>query len=851
QLGEGTLTLSSTVTDSVGNTGATKAVAAVLDSGAPSGYSVAISEDPINSNNATATSFTITDGELGDTYNYTFADNSGGTVSSSGTLGANSTISGIDVSRLVDGVITLSLTMSDPGGNSGVVVEDSVMKDVVAPSGYSVVFATDQYSTNNGDAGSFTVSNAIVGTTLSYEVSSNNGGSPLQDSFVVNNTTEVVDNLNLLQLADGELKVVVTLTDENGNTGLADSATTELDAAAPAGFTVSLSPNPIDGSTAPNVTLTIDNGSIDDAYVFSIASSGGGDPITGSGTMIAQSESITGLNLSNLEDGTITATVTLTDLNGNVGETITGTAIKDSGGPTGWSVAFTTGEINLLNNTQVGFQFTNAELNATYEYSLVSSGDETDTLFGSGLVTSSALSIGGINVAGLQEGTLTLNVRLTDENGNAGNAQSTTAVYNKNPEVVTGTVTEVLINGATFTGIVDGQGATTTFVQFEVATSSDFANSQLLPGAPIELLNVEEESVTVDVDGLEEDTNYFVRITATNGNGARVRGNTETFTTLLDLEPSLADISETSPEDSVFTFTFEMFDDPFFSPEGSPLSAITIESLPTSGTLNLGSSAVTLNQEITASNIQNLTYTPNTDFFGDDSFRWNAEAVDILAINDAEFNLSISAVNDGPTISAIDIQSGKENEPISGVDFTILDVDNDADDLQVTFSSSDILVIDPTGIVMTGSDENRSLTLNSSEAQGYGESEITVTVSDGELEASTTFTVIFGITKREPVIYDLFTPNGDGVNDLWIIENLQSYDSYQIVAFDPETQTQLFSLAGEGTGNLGDSIEFWDGTSNGVAVADGAYGYVIIATYEGATEKFTGFVVVQRDFFND
>ncbi|HAP61507.1 MAG TPA: hypothetical protein DCR93_19085 [Cytophagales bacterium] len=505
--------------------------------------------------------------------------------------------------------------------------------------------------------------------------------------------------------------------------------------------------------------------------------------------------------------------------------------------------------MNLSNNTDVGFRFSDAELNATYVYTIKSSGG-TDSVAGNGLITSSSLLIGGISVTDLEEGTLTLTVSLTDENGNGSNPEFSTADYAKSPVVTTNVTTDILLNGATFNGTVNGQGASSTRVQFEYSTSSDFSNSSLT--SPVTITSAEPEAVTATVDGLTEDTNYFVRVTAFNGNGGVINGGADTFTTLLNLEPELEDIALTTPEDSAFSFTYEMFDVPFFSPDGSSLSSISIESLPTEGSLTLNGAAVTLNQVISGSEIPNLSYTPDQDFNGEDAFRWNAEAVDILAIDEATVEFTVTAVNDAPTISSIDTRSGKETEPISGVEFTITDVDDDANNLQVSFASSNILVIDPTGITMTGNGENRELTLTSSEEQGYGESEITVTVSDGELETSTTFTVIFGISARPPVVYDLFTPNGDGVNDVWIIENLQSYERFQVVAFDPETQTQLFNLDAEGTGDLGDEVAFWDGTSGGIAVADGAYGYVIILTTEdGATEKLTGFVVVQRDFFND
>ncbi len=73
-------------------------------------------------------------------------------------------ITGIDVSPLGDGTLTLSVTLTDIAGNSGTAATDTVEKDATAPTGYSV--AIDQPDINNGnkDAMSFTFSGAEVGT---------------------------------------------------------------------------------------------------------------------------------------------------------------------------------------------------------------------------------------------------------------------------------------------------------------------------------------------------------------------------------------------------------------------------------------------------------------------------------------------------------------------------------------------------------------------------------------------------------------------------------------------------------------------------------------------------------------
>ena len=107
----------------------------VTDDVAPEGYTVTIDQDPISSSNQTTISFTFAGAGIGTDYDYTFSSDGGGTnVTGSGTIAtATDQITGIDLSGLGDGNITLSVTLTDTNGNEGVPATDSKTKDVVEP----------------------------------------------------------------------------------------------------------------------------------------------------------------------------------------------------------------------------------------------------------------------------------------------------------------------------------------------------------------------------------------------------------------------------------------------------------------------------------------------------------------------------------------------------------------------------------------------------------------------------------------------------------------------------------------------------------------------------------------------
>ncbi len=107
----------------------------VNDDIAPSGYTVTIDQSPINAGNDNAVSFTFAGAEIGSTYDYEFTSDGGaGSVSNSGIIAtATDNITGVDLSGLPDGIITLSVTLTDTNSNEGSAATDTATKDANAP----------------------------------------------------------------------------------------------------------------------------------------------------------------------------------------------------------------------------------------------------------------------------------------------------------------------------------------------------------------------------------------------------------------------------------------------------------------------------------------------------------------------------------------------------------------------------------------------------------------------------------------------------------------------------------------------------------------------------------------------
>ena len=77
---------------------------------------------------------------------------------------------------------------------------------------------------------------------------------------------------------------------------------------------------------------------------------------------------------------------------------------------------------------------------------------------------------------------------------------------------------------------------------------------------------------------------------------------------------------------------------------------------------------------------------------------------------------------------------------------------------------------------------------------------------------------IFVQVLPTPIIPNAFSPNGDGINDTWIIKALDNYPECDVQVFDRNGQTVFKSV--------GYSIP-WDGTFNGTPLPVGTYYYIV------------------------
>ena len=227
-------------------------------------------------------------------------------------------------------------------------------------------------------------------------------------------------------LSEGNYSFIARATDIAGNqSDLSGTFTVTMDLTAPSGYSLSVDQSLINSTNGTSFLFDLSGAEVGATYNYSINSSGGGTPVFGIGTIASVHEQF-GIDISELNDGTLTLSVKLTDIAGNAGIVETNTTIKDTTAPSGYSISFDNDAMNGTEPSSISFTFAGAEVGATYNYTISSSGGGTNVV-GSGTIAAATDQINGIDVSGLGDGTLTLSVTLTDSADNTGWAATDTA----------------------------------------------------------------------------------------------------------------------------------------------------------------------------------------------------------------------------------------------------------------------------------------------------------------------------------------------------------------------------------------------------------------------------------------
>ena len=188
-----------------------------------------------------------------------------------------------------------------------------------------------------------------------------------------------------------------------------------------------------------------------------------------------------------------------------------------------------------------------------------------------------------------------------------------------------------------------------------------------------------------------------------------------------------------------------------------------------------------------------VTYTPGADYNGEDALTFSATDGKGQSAQ-ATVTITITPVNDVPTISPVANQRITAGSSTGDLAFTVGDVETAAGSLTLTAISSntDLVPNDPSNLVLGGSGSSRTLNVVPA-ASASGSTTITLSVSDGSATTSTTFAV--DVTRLASLYWttaagSLWRVDVNGTNAIELKAGIGGTAS---VATDPVTRTIFYS----------------------------------------------------------
>nr|WP_321414456.1 gliding motility-associated C-terminal domain-containing protein [uncultured Allomuricauda sp.] len=315
-------------------------------------------------------------------------------------------------------------TLGTAVGNSSFIDDDKANISVDSP-----------VSVNEGDAGdgastiNFTVSidqaDPVDPITVSYTISGGNENGTTDVLTFLAGTTTLTQTIPVTTTGDdvveADVPVSVTLSSPSANANITTAVGNSSfidDDAPPVGYSVQINQDLITTLNQENVSFEYAGVPPFSTYDYVFASDGDGfiTEVTGTGNITLINPTVSGIDLSSLPDGEIRLFFSITNMFGNQGNDASAFSDKNTTVPSGYTVSMDQASINFDNADDVSFTFTGAEIGETYNYTFSSTGGGANVT-GTGTISTIADQITGIDLSGLGDGTIALNVTLSNDNG--------------------------------------------------------------------------------------------------------------------------------------------------------------------------------------------------------------------------------------------------------------------------------------------------------------------------------------------------------------------------------------------------------------------------------------------------
>jgi gliding motility-associated-like protein len=696
------------------------------------------------------------------------------------------------------GTVTYTITATNSGGSTTATV---TLIYNTAPTDLSVSSASVAENEASGTAvGTLSATDADAGDTFTYSLVSGTGstdnasftidGSTLKTAAVFDFETKTSYSVRVRVTDAGGLSFEKSLTISVTNV---NEAPTNISASAS-----SVAENEASGTSVATMSATdVDAG---DTFTYSLVA-GTGDADNASFTIDGATLKTAGV-FDFETKSSYSVRVRVTDAAGLSFEkvfTISVTDVNDA--PTNISLSVSTVAENAASGTSVGtLSGTDADAGDTFTYSLVA---------GTGDADNASFTIDGatLKTAGIfdfeTKSSYSVRVRVTDAAGLSFEKEFTITVtdVNEAPTALALTGTSVLENAAsgtavgTLAGTDADAGDTHTYTLVSGTGSTDNA-SFTITGTTIS---------TAAVFNFEAKNSYSVRVRVTDAGG-------------LSFEKAF-----------IITVTDVN--------EAPTLTAITdrrVYNVSTSQVVNLA--GITAGPE-TAQTTTTSVSTSNPTVF---------TAINVVGTQ-IQFTLAAGIATPQDVVVTVRV---KDNGGVAngGVDSVVRTFKLGIDPMPVAAASPNLITLGATAQLSATGANAVNYTWVAVGGTGIVGSGATINVRP---RGTTTYAVVvtnsFGYQATVPVLLtvvvdyklvpnNLVTPNGDGVNDKWVIPNIDMYPENEVIVYDKAGRA-VFTKRGYNNE--------WDGTLNGTKLKEDAYFYVIKFNKDGAL-PIRGYVSIVR-----
>jgi gliding motility-associated-like protein len=191
--------------------------------------------------------------------------------------------------------------------------------------------------------------------------------------------------------------------------------------------------------------------------------------------------------------------------------------------------------------------------------------------------------------------------------------------------------------------------------------------------------------------------------------------------------------------------------------------------------------------------------------------------------------LQVTPVNAAPAVAIISPENGSLFNPNKKVTITAEAADSDGAVAKVEFFERSAKIATVTAPPYTFNWQPKD----------PGTYYMSAVATDDKGLTNTSATIIVNLAKKKDAIQpsNIITPNGDGRNDKWIIEDISNFPNNKVTIFTKKGRV-VFS-----TRNYSNDSNYWEGLFDGGPLLEDTYFYTIDI---GAKQAYTGFITLIR-----